>query len=72
MPFKVKLDRWLETETNRVGDLLLLPKFWNRAWTPQSLKEAISEIGLNYSMTEIEKINDELHNRGIVEDVPEE
>lgn len=68
MPFKVKHDTWLKTEADRVELLLVMPKFWKRAWTKQSLQKALKDLGLKYSMPEIEEINDELHTRGIVED----
>jgi len=71
MPFKVSRTKWLQVETDRVQSIILMPKFWARAWTPQSLKAALEEIGLTYSLPEIEAINDQLHTRGIVEDIPE-
>ena len=70
MPFKVAHNTWLRIETDRVEAIILMPKFWKRAWTPQSLKEELAGIGLEYSMPEIEEINDELHRRGVVEDIP--
>lgn len=73
MSFKVTHKVWLKTEADRIESLLLMPKYWRRAWTPQSLKaELLDPIGLDYSMPEILQLNDELHTRGIVEDVPEE
>lgn len=71
MPFKVAHDRWLKEETDRVESFILMPKFWRKRWTDQSLKQALLDIGLNYSMPEIREINDELHHRGIVEDIGE-
>lgn len=69
MPFKVTREKWLETETSRVVDIILGVKFWHKAWTPQSLRKALAEIGLDYSLPQVREINDELHRRGIVEDV---
>lgn len=71
MPFKVAHAKWLGVETNRVESIILVPKWWHRAWTDQSLKQMLAELGLDYSMPEIQEINDELHNRGVVEDVAE-
>ena len=73
MPWKVEHARWLQVETDRVASIILMPKYWHRAWTPQSLKEELKEpIGLEYSLPEVEEINGELHRRGVVADVPEE
>ena len=69
MPFRVSDDTWLKVEANRVQSIICVPKFWRRAWTPESLKEALDEIGLHYSMPEILAINDELHRRDVVTDV---
>lgn len=71
MAFKVKHDVWLQNEADRVQGIIFMPKYWHRAWTPQSLKKELADpIGLHYSMSEILKINDELHRRGDVEDIP--
>ena len=70
MPWKVTDATWLKTEGNRIEAIVLLPKFWHRAWTDSSLKDALEEIGLAYSMPEIRLLNDELHKRGIVQDLP--
>ena len=70
MPWKVSDRRWLQVEADRVQSLIEMPKFWNRAWTAGSLKAALSEIGLKYSLPEVELINDELHTRGVVSDLP--
>jgi len=71
MPFKVSHDRWLQVEADRVQVIIEMPKFWHRGWTPQSLQEALLDLGLEYSMPQITEINDELHRRAVVEDVPE-
>ncbi len=70
MPWKVTDAKWLQVETDRVEGILLMPKFWHRAWTDAPLQEALREIGLRYSRPEITLINDELHARGVVADVP--
>lgn len=70
MAFKVTHASWLKTEVDRIENIILGIKFWHRAWTHQSLKEEMEGIGLSYSMPEILELNDELHTRGIVEDVP--
>ena len=68
MPWKVSAAKWLQVETDRVEAIVLMPKFWHRAWKPESLQETLKEIGLDYSLPEVQLINDELHARGVVED----
>ena len=70
MPWKVTDPKWLQVESDRVEGIVLMPKFWRRAWTPEALKQALDEIGLVYTTPEIALINDELHTRGVVEDLP--
>ena len=69
MPWKVTPAKWLQVETDRVQEIILVPRFWRRAWTAQSLKAALGEIGLDYSLTDCQEINAELHKRGVVADV---
>ena len=71
MPFRIRDAVWLKTETDRVQGIILMPKYWHRAWTHQSLKVELETIGLVYSTPEIIRINGELHLRGVVEDVSE-
>lgn len=69
MSWKVTHDKWLQVEADRVEPIVLMPRFWHRSWTAQSFKAALEKIGLKYSMPEIVELNDELHERGVVEDV---
>ena len=70
MPWRVKTAIWLKVETDRVEEIILLPRYWGRSWTPRSLKEELRKTqGLFYSLPEINQINGELHTRGVVEDV---
>jgi hypothetical protein len=68
-PFRVTHKTWLTTEADRVGAMMVMPKWWGLKWDHKSLQKALSDIGLNYSIDEIAELNDELHNRGIVEDI---
>jgi len=68
MPWKVSNAKWLQVETDRVEAIILMPKYWHRAWTPNSLQQTLTTLGLEYSLEEVEAINDELHKRGVVED----
>ena len=69
MPWKVTHAKWLQVEADRVEAVVLLPRFRHQAWTPQKLQGQLAEIGLAYSIPECQEINDELHRRGVVEDV---
>jgi hypothetical protein len=70
MPWKVARAHWLAVEADRVQAIIEMPKFWHRAWTLESLHAALEEIHMFYSMQDVEAINDELHARGVVEDLP--
>ena len=69
MPWKVTDATWLRVEADRVSEIILLPRYWHRAWTPQSFQEELEGIGLVYSLPEVQLLNDELHKRGVVKDV---
>jgi len=70
MAFKVTGAKWLEVESARVRNIILMPRFWGKKWDHGSLRRELSEIGLNYSKEDILLLNDELHKQGIVEDIP--
>ncbi len=70
MPWKVTDAKWLQVESDRVEAIVLMPKFWRRGWDVAGLKEALDEIGLEYSTPELTLINDELHTRNVVADLP--
>jgi hypothetical protein len=69
MAFRVSRATALRVETDRVEQIILVPRFWRRVWTTESLLEELHGIGLNYTLEELSRINDELHERGVVEDV---
>ncbi len=70
-PFSVTHATWLKTEADRLQALILMPKFWNHKWNHKRLQKALDDIGLKYTLEQIAELNDELHTRGIVEDVVE-
>ncbi len=70
-PFAVTHATWVKTEGDRIQGFILMPRFWGTKWDHKKLMRALADIGLNYSMAEIAELNDELHRRGIVEDVAE-
>ena len=69
MAFKVNTATWLKTEGDRLAAILVMPKFWGVKWNHPKLRKALADIGLEYSPDEIDLLNDEMHTRGIVEDV---
>jgi hypothetical protein len=71
MAFKVNAATWLKTEGDRVQSIILSPRHWGVKWTHPKLRKALADIGLEYSVDEINLLNDEMHTRGLVEDVPD-
>ncbi len=69
MAFRVKDTIWLSTEVERVKSIILTPKYWRVRWTQARLREALSDIGLDYKPPEIDLLNGELHRLGVIEDV---
>jgi hypothetical protein len=69
MAFRVNAKTWLNIEGDRVAAIIVLPKFWGMKWTHAKLQKELRGIGLSYSAEEIGLLNDELHLRGLVEDV---
>ncbi len=69
MAFVVSKTTWLQVEGDRVQAIITVPRFWRRKWDDKSLLKELNDIGLAYTLDEIKVLNDELHTRGIVEDV---
>lgn len=69
MPFRVKDTIWLSTEVERVKSIILTPRYWGMKWTQARLREALGDIGLEYTPAQIDLLNGELHRLGVVEDV---
>lgn len=72
MTFRVSHATWLATETERVKGLILTPRLWQRRWTDVRLRRELADIGLDYTLEEVQEINDALHTQGVVEDIPDE
>lgn len=71
MSFRLKRALALKVCADQVQSLIARPLFRNTTWTQESLFHYLEGIGLDYTLQEVGIINDELHNRGIVEDVEE-
>ena len=72
MSFSVTKAKWLETESARIRDIILMPRFWHKVWDDKTLHQDLAAIGLKYTPEEVKLLNDELHKQGIVEDVKDE
>ncbi len=70
MAFRVTKSVSLKVCTNQVEAVITMPRLRNRIWTDKSLHTCLLEIGLDYTLVEVKLMNDELHTRGIVEDIP--
>ena len=71
MAFRVMKAQMLQVCTDQVEQLITMVRFRNKVWTDKTLHWELTHIGLDYTLDEVRRINDELHTRGIVEDVPE-
>ena len=71
MSFKLKPKVALKVCADQVEALITMPRHRIQEWTPESLHKYLIGIGLDYTLEEVERLNDELHTRGIVEDIPE-
>lgn len=67
MAFKLKRAVALKICTDQVEAIITMPRFRDTEWTDVSLKKYLDDIGLDYTLQEVQLINDELHKRGIVE-----
>ena len=70
MAYRVIPAVWLKTEADRVEAFMLMPKYWARTWTVESLKQELDKAGMEYSTGDVELIGAELVTRGIIEVVP--
>ncbi len=69
--YRVRQTVWLNTESERVGAVLRLPRLWGKAWTPNKLRKEMSDLGLDYTMVEINLVLTDLLARGVIDIVPE-
>jgi len=70
-PFCVTHATWLATESARLQAIILSPRHWGVKWDHKRLRAALQDSGLAYSLAQIAELNDDLHKRGIVEDIRE-
>ncbi len=69
--YKVSSTTWLNTESARVEAILLLPRLWGKAWTPNKLRKEMADVGLDYTLVQLGLILSDLLGRGIIEVAPE-
>jgi len=66
MGYKLKAEYWLKSETDKVQEIVLMPKFWSTTWTALTLKTALEELGLTYTADQCGEILDELKVRNVM------
>ena len=69
MAFKLKGAVALRECSDQVQEIICMPRHRNTVWTAESLHQHLDRLGLDYTLEEVERINGELHKRGVVEDV---
>lgn len=69
MAFRIKPALQLKTMVDMIQDLILTPTRVRDTWTQESLQKYLSDVGFEFTDAEIDRINGELHTRGIVEDI---
>lgn len=69
MAFRLKGSVVKSICTDQVQAIIKTPRQRYTEWTDESLQAYLAELGLDYTLEEIQIINDELHTRGVVEDV---
>lgn len=70
MAFRIKRSVALKVCSDQVEVIITRPRFRDKEWTDVTLREyLVKDLGLDYTLEEIQHINDELHDRGIIEDI---
>lgn len=71
MSFRLKAKVALKVCADQVEVLIANPAQRTTEWTAESLHKYLLGLGLDYTLEEVQRLNDEMHARGIVEDIPE-
>lgn len=71
MPFVVTKKAWAQSFKDRTDAVLLRPKHAGIEWTNGSLRDALANVGLDFTSEEMEEVVKDLIDRGIVEEVKE-
>ena len=69
--YRVTKKAFIKTEAGRVSGICLTPKFIRVRWTPESLRQTLTGIGLEYSKQEIADVLAELETQGVLETASE-
>jgi len=69
VPYRVTHDMWLATESARLREFVLMPRFWGMKWDDKRLLKELNDIGLMYTLEQVDELNDKLHKDGVVEDI---
>jgi len=65
--FRIKPATSLKVCTDQVASIMSSPRYRNATWTLENMRKRLVDIGLDYTLKEVELINTELIKRGIVE-----
>ena len=69
MAFRVTHEVWLATESARIRDFVLMPRFWGWKWDDKRLLKELNDVGMGYTLDQVKELNDKLHKDGVVEDI---
>lgn len=69
MAYRVKHEVWLATESARIKDFVLMPRFWGVKWDDKRLLKELNDIGMGYTLDMVLELNDQLHKDKVVEDI---
>ena len=69
MAYRVIHDVWLATESARIRDFVLMPRFWGVKWDDKRLLKELNDVGMGYTLDQVRELNDQLHKDGVVEDI---
>lgn len=69
MGYQIKPTYWLKVETDKVEQIILMPKYWTTVWEISTLQAALTELGLVYTTAQMTLIGGDLVTRGVLESV---
>lgn len=72
MAFQLTKETRLKVCGDQVQALISRPRFRDTVWTDKTLHKYLTEAGLDYTLEEVQALNDEMHSRKVVEDVKED
>lgn len=67
MSYRLSRARRLSVETQRVAQIISARRYQDQEWTPETLQAMLGELGMEYSLAELDQVLKALAQRGIVE-----